>query len=158
VTRVVLAASAAYGALLVLIILPPDSTVNEKDFGQEYLLARAMFGPLVAGLAGLLLAVNHFHLHFSRILVFAGIMDALFATVALWLLYRGLRDGRAIDGELSGDVLIVVGGFGRDQGTIGEARRRPRSAAGPCVRRYPRLTSSHGALFSLSEHLRVRRT
>jgi Glycosyltransferase family 87 len=39
----VLAASAGFGALLLLLnLVPVDSTLNEKDFGQEYLLARAI--------------------------------------------------------------------------------------------------------------------
>src|SRR2546430_7184448 len=55
-----------------------------------YLLARVTFGLAVAALAGLLVAVNHFHLHFSRVAVAGGIMDALFGTVAFWLLFRGV--------------------------------------------------------------------
>jgi Glycosyltransferase family 87 len=37
----ILAVSAAFGALVFLILVPGDSGLNEKDFGQEYLLARA---------------------------------------------------------------------------------------------------------------------
>jgi 4-amino-4-deoxy-L-arabinose transferase-like glycosyltransferase len=72
-----------------------------------YLLTRAMFGVVVAALAGLLVAVNHFHLHFSRVAVAGGIMDALFATVAFWLLYRGLSANRRRDFVLSGVVMGV---------------------------------------------------
>ena len=70
-----------------------------------YLLARAMFGVAVAALAGLLVAVDHFHLHFSRLAVAGGIMDALFATVAFWLLYRGVSANRRRDFVLSGVVM-----------------------------------------------------
>jgi hypothetical protein len=90
------------GHMRVMSALPGALTVP-----ATYLLARAMFGPLVAGLAALIVAVNHFHLHFSRIIVAGSIMDALFATVAFWLLYRGVMSGRRSDWLLSGLVMAL---------------------------------------------------
>lgn len=66
-----------------------------------YLIARRLFSIRVAALAALLLAVSHWHIHFSR----AGIsyMQALFATVlVLHLLLRGLERRRALDFMLAG--------------------------------------------------------
>ena len=80
-----------------------------------YLIARAMFGPTVAAVAALVVAVNHMHLHFSRIMVAGGIMDAFFATVGLWLFYRAVTGRRVLDFVLSGLVMglhvyIYMGG------------------------------------------------
>lgn len=70
-----------------------------------YLLARSMFGPVVAALAAVIVAVNHFHLHFSRIIVSGNVVDALFGALALWLLYRAVTRGRTVDFVLSGLVM-----------------------------------------------------
>ncbi len=71
-----------------------------------YLMARAMFTPLIGLVAAILVAVNHVHLHFSRLNVAGAPLDTLFAPLALWLLYRGIKSGRALDFALSG---IVIG-------------------------------------------------
>lgn len=59
-----------------------------------FLLARELWGRRVGWLAATALACSHFHIHFSR-LASNQIMDGLFATLALWLLVRGLRPERA---------------------------------------------------------------
>ncbi|MBN1180264.1 MAG: glycosyltransferase family 39 protein, partial [Anaerolineae bacterium] len=56
---------------------------------STYLLARELWGRRVGTFAALLLAFGHYHLHFSR-LASNQIGDALFITLALWLLVRGL--------------------------------------------------------------------
>lgn len=61
-----------------------------------YALGRAMFGARVGLVAAFLLAVSHFHLHFSRIIVAGGIMDALLATLAVFLFWYGMKHRRTL--------------------------------------------------------------
>ncbi|MHB0869054.1 MAG: glycosyltransferase family 39 protein [Chloroflexota bacterium] len=67
-----------------------------------YLLGRRLFGCRVAMVSAVLLAVSHFHLHFSRVVVTGGIVDALFATLAVYFLYRGIDRGKPLDFVLCG--------------------------------------------------------
>jgi len=60
-----------------------------------YLLAHRMFDRRVAVIASGLLAVSHFHVHFSRVIVAGSLQDAFLATLTLWLFYEGLRQRRA---------------------------------------------------------------
>ncbi|MCX7681572.1 MAG: glycosyltransferase family 39 protein [Anaerolineae bacterium] len=55
-----------------------------------FLLARELWGPRVAWPGALLLAVSHYHIHFSR-LGSNQIADGLFMALALFFLVRGLR-------------------------------------------------------------------
>lgn len=58
-----------------------------------FLLARALGGRRVGWIAALLLAVSHYHIHFSR-LASNQIFDPLIGTLALWLVWLALRPGR----------------------------------------------------------------
>ncbi|MEJ5312284.1 MAG: glycosyltransferase family 39 protein [Anaerolineae bacterium] len=58
-----------------------------------FLLARALGGRRVGWVAALLLAVSHYHIHFSR-LASNQIFDPLIGTLALWLVWLALRPGR----------------------------------------------------------------
>jgi 4-amino-4-deoxy-L-arabinose transferase-like glycosyltransferase len=71
-----------------------------------YLLGRDLFDRRVGLVAAGLLTVSHFHIHFSRIIVAAGVVDALLTGIAVWLFWRGLRSGRAVHFVLSG---LLVG-------------------------------------------------
>ncbi len=75
-----------------------------------FLLAREMWGRRVGWVAGVLLACSHYHVHFSR-LGSNQIGDGLFATLALWLLVRGLRSRKPLHFALSGAV-IGLGWYG----------------------------------------------
>lgn len=66
-----------------------------------YLLARRLLGQPTAVIAACLLAVFHFHLHFSR-LASIQVMDALTVVVVLYLLHRGVVDRRPTDCLLAG--------------------------------------------------------
>ena len=57
-----------------------------------YLLARRLAGPVTAWAAAFLLAVYHYHIHFSR-LGSNQIADTLFTSASLWLLIRGAQTG-----------------------------------------------------------------
>lgn len=70
-----------------------------------YFLARYMFNRRIATIAASLLAVSHFHLHFSRIIVAGSIQDAFFATVAFYLLYSGLKERNSL--RLAGSGIVV---------------------------------------------------
>ena len=74
--------------------------------GLTYLLGRRMFDARTGVIAALLLAVSHMHLHFSRIAVAGGIMDALLTTLAVLLFYGGIKSRRAWELVLCG---LVVG-------------------------------------------------
>jgi hypothetical protein len=75
-----------------------------------FLLAREMFGTAsgrdgrVPWLAALVLAVGHYHLHFSRLAV-NNIADSLLVTAALFLLVRGLHARRLFSFALAGAVM-----------------------------------------------------
>jgi hypothetical protein len=75
-----------------------------------FLLARELWGKNVAWLAGAVLACAHYHMHFSR-LGSNQIGDGLFATLALWLLVRGVRLRKPILFALSGAV-VGLGWYG----------------------------------------------
>ena len=76
-----------------------------------YLLVRRMLGRWAAWVATLLLAVSHWHIHFSR-LAMNDIQVSLFAALTLLFLHRGIRSGRALDYCLSGLALGVAFNFG----------------------------------------------
>lgn len=79
-----------------------------------YVLARRFFNARVALVAASLLTVSHFHLHFSRIIVAAGIQDALFATLTFYFFYTGLQErsvGRlTLSGLISGFAMYMYMG------------------------------------------------
>jgi len=70
-----------------------------------YLFARRMFNVHVAVVAAALLAVSHFHVHFSRVIVAGGLQDAFYATLALYFFYTGLEERSAPRMVLSGLVM-----------------------------------------------------
>jgi len=70
-----------------------------------YVFGRRFFNPRVALLAAALLAVSHFHVHFSRIIVASSIQDALLAIVSLYLLLSGLEHRSATRLAASGLVM-----------------------------------------------------
>jgi 4-amino-4-deoxy-L-arabinose transferase-like glycosyltransferase len=66
-----------------------------------YFLTKRLFSPRIAAVAAFLLAVSHWHIHFSR----SGIhyMQGSFATLLLFvLLLRGIDGGRRVDFLLAG--------------------------------------------------------
>jgi 4-amino-4-deoxy-L-arabinose transferase-like glycosyltransferase len=69
-----------------------------------FLLARELWGRRIAWLAAILLAFGHYHVHYSRLAV-NNIADALFVTLALWYLVRGLRSQRPYHFALAGAVM-----------------------------------------------------
>jgi len=69
-----------------------------------FLLGRELWGRRVAWLAAAALTFGHFHLHFSRLAV-NNVADGLFVTLALWLLWRGLRSRQALHFALAGAVM-----------------------------------------------------
>ena len=60
-----------------------------------YVFGRRFFNVRVALLAAALLAVSHFHVHFSRIIVATSIQDAFLAVISLYLLLSGLENRSA---------------------------------------------------------------
>lgn len=72
-----------------------------------YILARRMFNVRVALIAAALLAISHFHLHFSRIIVAGSIQDAFFATVAFYFFFTGLEERSPFRFVLSALVIGV---------------------------------------------------
>ena len=69
-----------------------------------FLLARELWGRRIAWLAAILLTFGHYHIHYSRLAV-NNIADALFVTLALWYLVRGLRSRRPYHFALAGAVM-----------------------------------------------------
>jgi 4-amino-4-deoxy-L-arabinose transferase-like glycosyltransferase len=67
-----------------------------------YLLAREMFDARVGLLAAALMTVSHFYIHFTRIIVAAGVMDVLMTTVSMFLFWRALRTGKTLWFVLAG--------------------------------------------------------
>ncbi|MCL4844334.1 MAG: glycosyltransferase family 39 protein [Bryobacteraceae bacterium] len=57
-----------------------------------YLLARRLSGPVTGWTAAFLVAVYHYHIHYSR-LGSNQIADTLFTSTSLWLLIRGVQTG-----------------------------------------------------------------
>ncbi|MBM4464426.1 MAG: phospholipid carrier-dependent glycosyltransferase [Chloroflexi bacterium] len=76
-----------------------------------YLLIRQMFGRWSATVAAFLLAVSHWHIHFSR-LAMNDIEVPLFTTLIIYFLYRGLESWRPLDYCLSGMSLGLAFYFG----------------------------------------------
>jgi hypothetical protein len=76
-----------------------------------YLLARRMFGRWAATMAALLLAVSHWHIHFSR-LALDDIQVSFFSTLSILFLYRGTESKRELDYCLSGLSLGLCFYFG----------------------------------------------
>ncbi|HLF27675.1 MAG TPA: glycosyltransferase family 39 protein [Anaerolineae bacterium] len=72
-----------------------------------YLLGRELGGRRVALVAALVVAVSHFHVHFSRIVSVTYLQGTFFNTLALYLLISGLRRDSAPRLMLSGLVIGV---------------------------------------------------
>jgi hypothetical protein len=66
-----------------------------------FLLCRRLAGTVTAWAAAVLLAVYHFHIHFSR-LGSNQVADSLFASASLWLLVRGAQTGSRLSFALAG--------------------------------------------------------
>lgn len=81
-----------------------------------YWLGRALYGRHVAYLAALILAVLPPHMHFSRVGL-PHILDALFGTLALAGVSRGLRWDRRLDWTLSG-VALGLTHYGFEAGRL----------------------------------------
>jgi len=72
-----------------------------------YLLARQLFGKRVAVFSGLLLAVAHAHLHFSRIASVPYILDTFFIPLELLFFSRALMRRSSLSAAVGGVVLAV---------------------------------------------------
>jgi hypothetical protein len=72
-----------------------------------YLLGRELVGHRAGLFAGVLIAVSHFHLHFSRVISVTYVQGTFFNTLALYLLISGLRRESAARLALSGMVMGV---------------------------------------------------
>ncbi len=70
-----------------------------------FLLGRRLFDARVGFIAAAMLAVSHYHLHFSRTIASGNALDALLVTVLLYLFYRGLEERNRNLLILSGLVL-----------------------------------------------------
>src|SRR5919199_3201440 len=71
-----------------------SAIVGSATVATTYFLARLLYGRRQAGIAALLLATYHFHIHFSRLAIF-NIADPLFGTVVVASLFIGIRTRRA---------------------------------------------------------------
>lgn len=69
-----------------------------------YLLVRHLMGRWAALVAALLLAVFHYHIHFSR-LASSQVLDTLFVVLAIYFLDRGVLERRRLDCVLAGLAL-----------------------------------------------------
>jgi 4-amino-4-deoxy-L-arabinose transferase-like glycosyltransferase len=92
-----------------------SAVVGTLTVPATYLLARRMFGVREAAIAAVVLLASHFHLHFSRVSVAGGIMDAFFATMAYLFFYGGLKHRRPFEFVLCGltvgfHLYIYMGG------------------------------------------------
>lgn len=72
-----------------------------------YLLGRQLFDARVGLVAAALVAVSHFHIHFSRVIVAGGIMDALLAGLAVFFFWRGLQRHSTLAFVLSGLIVSL---------------------------------------------------
>ncbi|GAB4269832.1 MAG: hypothetical protein Kow0080_13800 [Candidatus Promineifilaceae bacterium] len=81
----------------------PWALVGSATVTFAFLLVRRLKGLPLAVITGVLLAVYHYHIHFSR-LGSNQIADPFFLTVALWLLFVGLDEKRPLAWALSGVV------------------------------------------------------
>lgn len=81
----------------------PWALVGAATVVATFLLVRQLFHTGLAALTAFLVAVYHFHIHFSR-LGSNQIADPFFMALALLFLYRGLDRGRRLDWALSGVV------------------------------------------------------
>jgi 4-amino-4-deoxy-L-arabinose transferase-like glycosyltransferase len=72
------------------------------------LLAYRLFGTKVALVSAALLAISHFHIHFSRVSPTAASLDPLLSTLSLYLVYRGLRTRQRSYWALAGLVMGVA--------------------------------------------------
>ncbi|HEY4689620.1 MAG TPA: glycosyltransferase family 39 protein [Anaerolineae bacterium] len=72
-----------------------------------YLLGRELAGRRAAIIAALLVAVSHYHVHFSRMVAVTYLQGTFFNTLALYLLISGLRRNSTPRMMLSGLVLGV---------------------------------------------------
>jgi hypothetical protein len=75
-----------------------------------YLLAREIWGRRIGAVAASMLAVGHFHLHYSRLAV-NNVFDTTVATFAFWLLARSLRT-RATGTAAAAGFLLGLGWYG----------------------------------------------
>ena len=81
----------------------PWALVGTATVIATFLLVRQLFHTGLAALTAFLVAVYHYHIHFSR-LGSNQIADPFFMALALLFLYRGLDRGRRLDWALSGVV------------------------------------------------------
>ncbi|HRN68265.1 MAG TPA: glycosyltransferase family 39 protein [Promineifilum sp.] len=81
----------------------PWALVGAATVITTFLLVRQLFHTGLATLTAFLVAVYHYHIHFSR-LGSNQIADPLFMSLALLFLYRGLDRGRRLDWALSGVI------------------------------------------------------
>ena len=81
-----------------------SALIGTASVCSTLLLARQLWGRRVAWFGALALAFGHYHLHFSRLAV-NNIVDSLIASLAFYLLVRGLRSGRSVFFALAGAVL-----------------------------------------------------
>jgi 4-amino-4-deoxy-L-arabinose transferase-like glycosyltransferase len=72
--------------------------------GFTYVLSRRLFGPRVAVVAGLMLAVFHFHLYISRVAL-NNAFDVLAIVAMLYFADRAFVEGRRFDAAVAGVVL-----------------------------------------------------
>lgn len=70
--------------------------------------ANHLFGKRVAWLSAGLLAVSHFHIHFSRISPAPSTFDPLFVTLSIFLVYRALETRKKYLWALAGLVMSIV--------------------------------------------------
>jgi len=80
----------------------PSAIVGSLNLLLVFLLARQMFGPILALVAGALFAFIPTHLTFSRIGAYDMIVVQLALAAVLYFLYRGFRSRRAWDYALAG--------------------------------------------------------
>ena len=81
-----------------------SALIGTASVCSTLLLARELWGRRVAWLGAVALAFGHYHIHFSRLAV-NNIADSLLASLAFYLLVRGLRSGRSVFFALAGAVL-----------------------------------------------------
>lgn len=81
----------------------PWALVGTLTIPVTFALMRRLHGSAVAWISATLLAVYHYHIHYSR-LGSNQVADPLFLALALWLLYRGMDLDSRRDWALSGMV------------------------------------------------------
>ncbi len=79
----------------------PHVIVGAATIPLMYLMLREMFDRRVALVGAVILAVYHFHIHFSRI-TFPNLYDTFFLVLGLLFAFRAIRTGKHIDFALAG--------------------------------------------------------